>query len=178
MVLIPFSCTIDCWLIKPPPSPHDCYWCHSSTLPVVRKHSSANTGLHPPWCDFLSGSASSSFTEMSPGNLSCAACCGLLCTPSQNNSAYITSGSFPPWIPYIPGCCFSRKHEIIIIDNDKRIKVDPVVVPTLFYAYNEFLFHCCILSPCLFNLYAEYIMRNPGLEKNTSWNQDCWEKYQ
>ena len=23
----------------------------------------------------------------------------------------------------------------------------------------------CILSPCLFNCYAEYIMRNPGLEK-------------
>ena len=34
----------------------------------------------------------------------------------------------------------------------------------------------CILSPCLFNLYAEYIMRNTGL--STSWNQDCWEKYQ
>ena len=31
----------------------------------------------------------------------------------------------------------------------------------------------CILSPCLFNLYAEYIMRNAGLEE-TSWNQDCW----
>ena len=28
----------------------------------------------------------------------------------------------------------------------------------------------CMLSPCLFNLYAEYIME--------SWNQDCWEKYQ
>ena len=28
----------------------------------------------------------------------------------------------------------------------------------------------CILSPCLFNLYAEYIMRNAGLDKNTSWN--------
>ena len=27
----------------------------------------------------------------------------------------------------------------------------------------------CILSPCLFNFYAEYIMRNAGLE-NTSWN--------
>ena len=27
----------------------------------------------------------------------------------------------------------------------------------------------CILSPCLFNLYAEYIMRNAGLEE-TSWN--------
>ena len=23
----------------------------------------------------------------------------------------------------------------------------------------------CILSPCIFNLYAEYIMRNPGLEE-------------
>ena len=37
----------------------------------------------------------------------------------------------------------------------------------------------CILSPCLFNFYAEYIMRNAGLEgRNTSWNQDCREKYQ
>ena len=35
----------------------------------------------------------------------------------------------------------------------------------------------CILSPRLFNLYAEYIMRNAGLEE-TSWNQDCREKYQ
>ena len=34
-----------------------------------------------------------------------------------------------------------------------------------------------MLSPCLFNLYAEYIMRNAGLEE-TSWNQDCREKYQ
>ena len=30
----------------------------------------------------------------------------------------------------------------------------------------------CIMSPCLFNLYAEYIMRNAGLW-STSWNQDC-----
>ena len=36
----------------------------------------------------------------------------------------------------------------------------------------------CILSSCLFNLYVEYIMRNAGLEKNTSWNQHCREKYQ
>ena len=36
----------------------------------------------------------------------------------------------------------------------------------------------CVLSPCLFNLYAEYIMRNAGTGRNTSWNQDCWEKYQ
>ena len=25
--------------------------------------------------------------------------------------------------------------------------------------------HCCVLSPCLFNFYAEYIMRNSGLNK-------------
>ena len=31
----------------------------------------------------------------------------------------------------------------------------------------------CILSPYLFNLYAEYIMRNAMMEKRTSWNQDC-----
>ena len=39
---------------------------------------------------------------------------------------------------------------------------------------------CCILLPCLFNLYAEYVMRNAGLEEtqSTIWNQDCWEKYQ
>ena len=36
----------------------------------------------------------------------------------------------------------------------------------------------CILSPCLFNLYAEYIMRSAGLGWSISWNQDCWEKYQ
>ena len=31
----------------------------------------------------------------------------------------------------------------------------------------------CILSPCLFNLYAEYIMRNAGLE-----SEYCRENYQ
>ena len=36
----------------------------------------------------------------------------------------------------------------------------------------------CILSPCLFNLYAEYIMRNAGLEKAQSGIKHCWEKYQ
>ena len=38
-----------------------------------------------------------------------------------------------------------------------------------------------ILSPCLFNFYAEYILRSAGLESRleleSSWNQDCREKY-
>ena len=36
----------------------------------------------------------------------------------------------------------------------------------------------CILSPCLFNLYAEYIMRNAGLEETQAGIKICWEKYQ
>jgi len=35
----------------------------------------------------------------------------------------------------------------------------------------------CILSPCLFNLYAEYIMRNAGLEE-AQLESGCLEKYQ
>ena len=34
------------------------------------------------------------------------------------------------------------------------------------------------IVPCLFNLYAEYIMGNAGLDWSLSWNQDCQEKYQ
>ena len=33
----------------------------------------------------------------------------------------------------------------------------------------------CILSPCLFNFYAEYIMRKCWAGGSTSWNQDCWK---
>ena len=36
----------------------------------------------------------------------------------------------------------------------------------------------CILSPCLFNLCAEYIMRNAGLEEAQAGISACWEKYQ
>ena len=35
----------------------------------------------------------------------------------------------------------------------------------------------CILSPCLFNLYAEYIMRNFGLDEAQA-GIYYWEKYQ
>ena len=27
------------------------------------------------------------------------------------------------------------------------------------------VYQCCILSPCLFNVYAEYVMRNAGLDE-------------
>ena len=35
----------------------------------------------------------------------------------------------------------------------------------------------CILLPCLFNLYAEHIMRNAGLDELQA-GIDCREKYQ
>ena len=34
----------------------------------------------------------------------------------------------------------------------------------------------CILSPCLFNFYAEYIMRNAGLEESKAGIKIAWEK--
>ena len=36
----------------------------------------------------------------------------------------------------------------------------------------------CILSPCLFNLYAEYIMRNAELDEAQAGIKIYWEKYQ
>ena len=36
----------------------------------------------------------------------------------------------------------------------------------------------CILSLCFFNLYAEYIMRNAGLEEAQAGIKIIWEKYQ
>ena len=46
------------------------------------------------------------------------------------------------------------------------------------FQIGEGVWQGCLLSLCLFNFYAEYIMRNAGLERSTSWNQDCQEKYQ
>ena len=36
----------------------------------------------------------------------------------------------------------------------------------------------CILSAYLFNLYAEKAYKKCWAGGSTSWNQDCWEKYQ
>ena len=36
---------------------------------------------------------------------------------------------------------------------------------TDWFKIGKIVHQCCILSPCLFNLYAEYIMRNAGLDE-------------
>ena len=48
--------------------------------------------------------------------------------------------------------------------------------PTDWFQIGKGVRQGCISSPCLFNLYAEYLIWN-GLYE-TSWNQDCWEKHQ
>ena len=35
----------------------------------------------------------------------------------------------------------------------------------------------CILSPCIFNLYAEYIMQNARLDESQGGTKLAWEKY-
>ena len=39
------------------------------------------------------------------------------------------------------------------------------IVPKSQTQLSAFHFQGCVLSPCLFNLYSEYIMRNTGLEE-------------
>ena len=61
--------------------------------------------------------------------------------------------------------------------------VDPtnrIWVCTYWFQIGKRLCQGCIMSPCLFNFYAEYIMRNAELEEAEAGikNQDCWEKYQ
>ena len=48
---------------------------------------------------------------------------------------------------------------------------------TDWFQFGKGVWQGCILSPCLFNLYAEYIMRNAGLDE-AQLDQDFWEKYQ
>ena len=46
--------------------------------------------------------------------------------------------------------------------NRLQLITQPFLVHHL---YNCFIRQGCILSPCVFNLYAEYTMRNAGLEE-------------
>ena len=49
----------------------------------------------------------------------------------------------------------------------KKQQLEPDMVPT-WDQIGKGAHQGCILSPCLFNLYAEYIMRNTGLDEAQS----------
>ena len=45
----------------------------------------------------------------------------------------------------------------------KKQKLEPLVLTTDWFQIRKVVHQGCILSPCLFNLYAKYITRNAGL---------------
>ena len=47
--------------------------------------------------------------------------------------------------------------------REQRLELD--MEPTDWFQIGKGIHQGCILSPCLFNLYLEYIMRNAGLEE-------------
>ena len=71
-----------------------------------------------------------------------------------------------PWLPPKKSVCRSRS------------KVRNRYGTTDWFQIGKEVHQVCILSPCLFNLYAEYIMRNAGLDEAQAGNQDCQEKQQ
>ena len=46
-----------------------------------------------------------------------------------------------------------------------QVKKQQLELGTDWFQIRKGVCHGCILSPCLFNLHAEYIMRNAGLEE-------------
>ena len=68
-------------------------------------------------------------------------------------------------------CFQSKPFNITVIQlyaptsNDEEDKVEWFYGTTDWFQIGKGVRQGCILSPCLFNLYAEYIMRNDGLEE-------------
>jgi len=73
-----------------------------------------------------------------------------------------------------PGADCGSDHELLIAKFRLKLKKVEKTTTPFRYDLNQIpdwfqigkgVHQGCILSPCLFNLYAEYIMRNAGLEE-------------
>ena len=79
---------------------------------------------------------------------------GLLCmTFVMGGISVVAPSTRPPDLPLEKPICRSGSNRYHWTWNNR-------LVPN-----REGVHQGCILSPCLFNLYAEYIMRNPGLDE-------------
>ena len=61
-----------------------------------------------------------------------------------------------------------RDHLICLLRNlysGQEATVSAIIVMMDWFQIRKGVCQVCILSPCLFNLYAEYIMRNVGIEE-------------
>ena len=59
---------------------------------------------------------------------------------------------------------FSLSPELMITQQNNSL-CSGICFSLLWFQIGKRVLQGCILSPCLFNLYAEYIMRNAGLEE-------------
>ena len=68
-------------------------------------------------------------------------------------------------------------HLICLLRNMYAVQLAPVRTgrgTTVLFQIGKGVCQGCILSPCLFNLYAEYIMRNTGLEEAQAGIKISW----
>ena len=72
--------------------------------------------------------------------------------------------------PDLPGAVAPSEH--LSTTEPRLVKTGDKTQPHFVYQIQGY-----ILSPCLFNVYAEYIMGNARLD-DSDWNHDCGEKYQ
>ena len=66
---------------------------------------------------------------------------------------------------------FPRNYEYVTLYADQEATVRTGHGTTDWFQIGKGVHQGCILSPCLFNLYAEYIMRNAGLGEMLDWKK-------
>ena len=87
-----------------------------------------------------------------------------------SNSALLTTPKpFPVWITANCGEFFKRRDHLTCLLRNLYAGQEATVRTghgtTDWFQIGKGVHQYCILSPCLFNLYAEYIMRNAGLDE-------------
>ena len=80
----------------------------------------------------------------------------------RNNVAYNTAEIQKEWLREATLSSPSRQHEH---SSPSRLEETYAHGTTDWFQIGKGVLQGCILSPCLFNFYAEYIMRNVGLEE-------------